>query len=126
MEYRALGRSGIKVSAVGLGVMTFGAQTCEEEAFRQLDVAYDNGITLFDTAENYPAPVDAATQGRSEEILGKWIRARRHQDRVVIATKVAGPGNGPGNMNHIRGASRCLDRHNIAAAVEASLTRTRA
>ena len=123
MEYRPLGRSGIDVSAAGLGVMTFGAQTGEKEAFRQLDMALDAGITLFDTAENYPAPVDAATQGRSEKILGKWIRERGVRDRVLIATKVAGPGNGPGNMDHIRGPERCLDRANIAAAVDASLER---
>lgn len=123
MEYRALGRSGIEVSAVGLGTMTYGAQTGEADAFRQLDMALDAGITLYDTAENYPAPVDAATQGRSEEILGKWVRARGVRQRVVIATKVAGPGNGPGDMTHIRGSERCLDRGNIAAAVDASLRR---
>lgn len=123
MEYKQLGRSDIKVSAVGLGVMTFGSQTDEAEAFKQLDLALDAGITLFDTAENYPAPISAATQGRSEEILGKWIAARGVRDRVVVATKVAGPGNGPGDMTHIRGAERCLDRKNIAAAVDASLRR---
>lgn len=123
MEYRDLGRSGIQVSAVGLGLMTFGSQTSEDEAFRQLDLAFDAGITLFDTAENYPAPVSAATQGKSEEILGKWIAMRGVRDRVVVATKVAGPGNGPGDMSHLRGVGRCLDRANIAAAVDASLRR---
>ncbi len=123
MEYRPLGRSDIRVSAVGLGTMTFGCQTGEDEAFRQLDMALDAGINLFDTAENYPAPVDAATQGRSEAILGKWINERGVRDRVVIATKVAGPGNGPGDMTHIRGEARCLDRANIAAAVDDSLRR---
>jgi aryl-alcohol dehydrogenase-like predicted oxidoreductase len=123
MEYRQLGRSDIRVSAFGLGVMTFGAQTSEEDAFHQLDLALEAGITLFDTAENYPAPVSAATQGRSEEILGRWVKARKVRDKVVIATKVAGPGNGPGDMTHIRGAKRCLDRANIAAAVDASLQR---
>ncbi len=123
MEYRLLGTSGIRVSAFGLGVMTFGAQTGEDDAFRQLDMALDAGITLFDTAENYPAPVDAATQGRSEQILGKWIRERGVRGQVVVATKVAGPGDGPGDMRHIRGAGRCLDAANIAAAVDDSLRR---
>ncbi len=123
MDHRPLGRSGIKVSAVGLGVMTFGAQTDEAEAFKQLDLAFEAGVTLYDTAENYPAPVDARTQGRSEEILGQWINARNLRDNVIIATKVAGPGNGPGDMSHIRGHGRCLDRANIAAAVDASLRR---
>lgn len=123
MEYRALGHSNLKVSAVGLGVMTFGSQTSEEDAFKQMDMAFEAGITFFDSAENYPAPVDAATQGRSETILGNWITARRVRDQVAISTKVAGPGNGPGDMTHIRGAARCLDRANIAAAVDSSLQR---
>jgi aryl-alcohol dehydrogenase-like predicted oxidoreductase len=123
MEYRQLGRSEFRVSAFGLGVMTFGAQTGEDDAFKQLDLAFAAGINLIDTAENYPAPVGAATQGRSEEILGRWIKARGVRSKVVIATKVAGPGNGPGDMTHIRGAKRCLDRANIAAAVESSLRR---
>jgi aryl-alcohol dehydrogenase-like predicted oxidoreductase len=123
MEYRQLGRSDIRVSAFGLGVMTFGAQTGEEDGFRQLDLAFAAGVNLFDTAENYPAPVAAATQGRSEELLGRWIKARGARGKVVIATKVAGPGNAPGDMTHIRGAKRCLDRSNITAAVESSLHR---
>jgi len=123
VDDKPLGRSEIRVSSVGLGVMTFGAQTNEAEAFKQLDLAFAAGITLFDTAENYPAPISAATQGRSEEILGKWIAARGVRNRVVIATKIAGPGDRPGDMTHIRGAARCLDRKNIAAAVDASLRR---
>ncbi len=123
MEYRPLGRSGMKASAVGLGVMTFGAQTGEEDAFRQLDMAFEAGITLFDTAENYPAPVSAQTQGRSEEILGRWIAARRVRDRVIVATKVAGPGNAAGDMTHLRCPDRRLDRANIMAAVDGSLKR---
>lgn len=123
MEYRELGRSGLKVSAFGLGVMTFGGQTPEDDAMRQLDMALDAGITLFDTAENYPTPTGPETQGRSEEILGRWIAARGVRDRVVIATKVAGPGNAAGDMRHIRGENRRLDRANIAQAVDDSLRR---
>jgi aryl-alcohol dehydrogenase-like predicted oxidoreductase len=123
MEFRQLGRSDIRVSAMGLGVMTFGSQTAEDDAFRQLDMAFEAGVTLFDTAENYPAPVSAKTQGRSEEMLGRWIAARGVRDRVVVATKVAGPGNAAGDMNHIRGPDRRLDKANIEAAVEGSLRR---
>lgn len=123
MEYRKLGRSGIEVSAFGLGVMTFGGQTPEEDGMRQMDMAWDAGITLFDTAENYPTPTGRETQGRSEEILGKWVKARGLRDKVVIATKVAGPGNAAGDMTHIRGAERKLDRANIRQAVEDSLRR---
>lgn len=123
MEYRELGCSGLKVSAFGLGVMTFGGQTPEDDAMRQLDMAFDAGITLFDTAENYPTPTGPETQGRSEELLGRWIAARGLRDKVVVATKVAGPGNAAGDMTHIRGPDRHLDRRNIQAAVDASLAR---
>jgi aryl-alcohol dehydrogenase-like predicted oxidoreductase len=104
MDYRELGRSDLKVSAFGLGVMTFGGQTPEDDALRQMDMAWDAGITLFDTAENYPTPTGPETQGRSEEILGRWIAARGLRGKVVIATKVAGPGNAAGDMTHIRSA----------------------
>jgi len=123
MEYRTLGDTEVRVSAMGLGVMTFGAKTGEADAFRQLDMAFEAGITLFDTAENYPAPVLASTQGRSEEILGRWIAVRGLRQRVIVATKVAGPGNGAGDMTHIRGPERRLDRRNILAAVDSSLQR---
>ena len=123
MQYRKLGHSGFDVSQYGLGVMTFGGQTHEDDAMRQMDMAYDAGITLFDTAENYPTPTGPATQGRSEQLLGKWIASRKVRGKVVIATKVAGPGNAAGDMTHIRGAERKLDRANISAAVDASLIR---
>lgn len=123
MEYRQLGRTGLTVSAFGLGVMTFGGQTGEDDAFRQLDMAFAAGITLFDTAENYPTPLSAGTQGRSEEILGRWIARRGLRDKVVIATKVAGPGSAAGPLDYLRGEDRRLDAANIRAAVEASLRR---
>lgn len=123
MDYRELGRSGLTVSAFGLGVMTFGGQTPEDDALRQMDMAWEAGVILFDTAENYPTPTGPETQGRSEEILGRWIAARGLRDKVVIATKVAGPGNAAGDMTHIRGAARRLDRANIRQACEDSLRR---
>ena len=123
MQYRELGHSGLEVSAYGLGVMTFGGQTGEQDAFRQMDMALDAGVTLFDSAENYPTPTGPATQGRSEHLLGKWIAARKVRGKVVIAAKVAGPGNAAGDMTHIRGADRHLDRANVSAAVDASLKR---
>lgn len=123
MEYRKLGHSGFEVSLYGLGVMTFGGQTPEADAMRQMDMAYEAGITLFDTAENYPTPTGAATQGASEALLGKWIASRGVRGKVIVATKVAGPGNAAGDMTHIRGADRKLDRVNISAAIDASLTR---
>jgi aryl-alcohol dehydrogenase-like predicted oxidoreductase len=123
VHYRELGASGLTVSAFGLGVMTFGGQTPEDDALRQLDMAWDAGITLFDTAENYPIPISAESQGRSEEILGRWIAARGLTGKAVVATKVTGPGSAAGDMTHIRGADRRLDRANILAACDASLRR---
>jgi aryl-alcohol dehydrogenase-like predicted oxidoreductase len=123
LQYRKLGHSGLEVSAYGLGVMTFGGQTGEDDAFRQMDMAFEAGVTLFDTAENYPTPIGPETQGRSEALLGKWIAARKIRDKVVIATKVAGPGNVAGDLTHVRGSERCLNAANISAAVDASLIR---
>ena len=119
MEPRPLGRSGMSVSAVSLGVMTFGAQTAPDEAFAQLDLAFASGVSLFDAAENYPAPTMAATQGRAEEILGSWIAARGVRDQVAVATKVTGPRG----LSYLRGETRRLDRDNIRAAVDGSLRR---
>lgn len=121
MEQRPLGRTSATVSAVGLGIMTFGSQTDEADAFEQLDLAAAAGIDLFDVAENYPSPGDAETQGRSEEILGRWLQQRGARDRSVVATKVTGPNGWP----YIRGEHRRLDRDNIRAAVEGSLRRLR-
>lgn len=123
MHYRELGASGLTVSGFGLGIMTFGGQTGEDDARRQLDMAWDAGVTLFDTAENYPIPISAETQGRSEEILGGWIASRGFAGKAVVATKVTGPGNAAGDMSHIRGADRRLDRANVLAACDASLRR---
>jgi aryl-alcohol dehydrogenase-like predicted oxidoreductase len=123
MESRPLGSSELRVSSFGLGVMTFGGQTDEVDARRQLDLAFDSGITLFDTAENYPTPLSAVTQGRSEEILGRWIRDRGVRDRVIVATKVAGPGNAAGELRYLRGEARRLDRTNIRQAIDDSLRR---
>jgi aryl-alcohol dehydrogenase-like predicted oxidoreductase len=123
MEYRPLGRSGLTVSAFGLGIMTFGGQTPEEDGHRQMDLAWERGITLFDTAENYPTPNLAETQGRSEEVLGRWIASRGLRDRVIVATKVTGRGNPAGDMRYIRGEQRRLDRANIVQALDDSLRR---
>ena len=90
MEYRELGRTGVKVSAVCLGTMTFGQQTSEGEGHAQMDYAVDRGITIFDAAELYPIPPKPETQGRTEEIIGSWLAARKARDSVMIATKAIG------------------------------------
>jgi aryl-alcohol dehydrogenase-like predicted oxidoreductase len=92
MDYRALGRTGVKVSRLCLGTMTFGEQNSEAEGHAQMDYALDRGINFFDAAEIYPIPPKPETQGRTEAIIGTWLAARKARDKVVIATKVAGRG----------------------------------
>ena len=121
MKYRTLGRSGVSVSALCLGTMTFGMQNNEAEAHEQLDYALDQGINFIDTAEMYPVPPRAQTQGRTESIIGDWMRQRGNRDRVILATKVAGPGGDW--LDYIRGGNNRLDRANIEAAVNGSLKR---
>ena len=122
MEYRTLGRTGIKVSALGLGTMTFGEQNTEAQGHEQMDYAVDQGINLFDTAEMYSVPPRAETYGSTERILGSWFKRSGKRSQVVLATKVAGPAAGLG-VTHVRGGKNVLDRQNIFAAVDASLQR---
>jgi aryl-alcohol dehydrogenase-like predicted oxidoreductase len=90
MEYRELGRTGVKVSRLCLGTMTFGEQSSEAEGHAQMDYAVARGINIFDAAEIYPIPPKPETQGRTESIIGTWLAARKARDKVLIATKVAG------------------------------------
>lgn len=83
MEYRALGRSGLKVSSIGLGCVTFGREIDEATSFAVMDRAVERGINLFDTAEAY-------AQGSSEEVVGRWLKSRGNRDQIVLATKVSG------------------------------------
>lgn len=120
LEYRSLGRTDITVSSVCLGTMTWGSQNSEAEAHAQIGFALDQGITFLDTAEGYPVtPGTPENRGRTEEYIGSWIEHNRGRDRIVLATKVAGPPRGagmPGNR---------LDRHGIEAALDGSLRRLR-
>ena len=122
MHYRALGRSGIQVSALCLGTMTFGEQNSESQAHAQLDLARDAGINFIDTAEMYPVPPRAETQGRTESHIGTWLAARGCRGQMVLATKVAGPADW---LPHVRGPEARLDRRNIEAALNDSLRRLR-
>jgi aryl-alcohol dehydrogenase-like predicted oxidoreductase len=122
LEYRQLGRTSIKVSAIGLGTMTFGEQNSEAEGHEQMDHAFEQGVNLFDTAEMYSVPPRAETYGSTERIIGSWLKRSGKRDKVIIATKVAGPGKVLG-VTHVRGGDNKLDRQNIMAAVDASLQR---
>lgn len=119
MEYRRLGASDLKVSAICLGTMTYGQQNNEAEAHAQLDYAIAQGINFIDTAEMYPVPPRAETVTRTETIVGNWLR-KQPRDQVILGTKVAGPRRA---MGWIRGGPRALDRANIREAVEGSLAR---
>ncbi|KAF2298610.1 hypothetical protein GH714_024315 [Hevea brasiliensis] len=111
----------LTVSRLCLGTMTFGEQNSLPQSFRLLDEVFHAGINFFDSAEMYPVPQRAETQGRSEEYLGRWIRERKiPRDRVVLATKVTGPS---GQMIWIRGGPKHLDAKNITEAIDNSLQR---
>lgn len=114
METRSLGRTGLKVTSICLGTMTFGNQADEEASFRIMETAADAGVNFVDTADVYPLGGTGETVGRTEEIVGRWLKGKR--DRFVLATKCTGQ-MGPG-ANDL-GSSR---RH-IMSAVEASLRR---
>src|SRR5512135_1303806 len=112
MDYRRLGSSDLNVSALALGTMTFGEQNSEAEAHAQLDFATSRGVNFIDTAEMYPVPPNATTQGRTETFLGNWL-AKRGRDGLVIATKIAGPGR----RDWIRNGRTDITRETIAEAV---------
>jgi aryl-alcohol dehydrogenase (NADP+) len=114
MQHLRLGQSGLQVSRICLGTMTFGLQVDEEGSRAILDRAADAGVTFLDTADVYPLGGDLATAGRTEEILGRWLKGRR--DQYVVATKCFGPtGPRPWDMGNSR-------RH-VMDAIDASLRR---
>ncbi len=109
------------VSEICLGTMTFGSQLDEAASFAVLDHAYEQGIDFYDTAEIYPVPPKADWMGRSEEIVGRWLKTK-DRDTVLIASKVAGPGHG-WFRPPVRSGHTALDRVHIRRAVEGSLRR---
>lgn len=120
MQYRKLGHTDIDVSVICLGSMTWGEQNTPAEAHQQLDFAVAQGINFIDTAELYPSPMRAETQGRTEEYLGRWLKQRPDRDSLVIATKITPAAS---HISYIRGGKNRLDRQNIQAAVDSSLKR---
>lgn len=121
MERRRIGKSGIVVSDICMGTMTFASQ-CDEPLSQQImDVAYDRGIDFYDAAELYPVPPQAETFGQTEEYVGRWLKTKpRHT--VIVATKVTGPGHG-WFRPPVRDGFTALDRHQIKRACEDSLKR---
>ncbi len=116
MAMTRLGRTGLEISRVWLGTMTFGNQADEETSFAIMDAADAAGVTCFDAADAYPLGGGMETRGRTEEIIGRWLASRGARERIVLATKVRNPmGPGPNEGG--------LSRKHIIAACEASLRR---
>ena len=121
MQARRLGTSPIVVSDICMGTMTFGSQVDEPTAHRILDRCFDAGISFYDTAEGYPVPPDAKWMGRTEELVGRWMKTKP-RDAIVMATKVSGPSHG-WFRSPKRSGMTALDRHNIVRALEDSLSK---
>ena len=120
MRYRPLGHTNLQVSLLSLGTMTWGHQNSEQDAHQQLDAAIAAGINFIDTAEMYPVPPRGETYGATESIIGNYVKARGDRADWVLASKVAGPGNG---ISHIRDGNLKFNRQHIVAALDASLKR---
>jgi len=119
MEYNLLPNTEIKVSKICLGTMTWGRQNTEAEGHEQMDYAVDQGINFFDTAELYPVPANAETQGETERIIGSWFKKTGRRDQIVLATKIAGPRD---FTQHIR-KDPSFSKAHIDEAVDKSLKR---
>ena len=116
LKTRALGRTGVQVTELCLGTMTFGFQCDEETSFAILDRAYEGGIRFIDSADVYPLGGSLETVGRTEQIVGRWLQDRNSRDSIILATKCAGAmGSAPNDSG--------LSRHHIIRAVDESLRR---
>ena len=121
MNYRYIGKTGLRVSPICLGTMTFGTQADKKEAFAIMDKAYERGINFFDTAELYPVPPSGELFGLTEEIVGEWMQTKP-RDSIILASKVAGAANG-WFVPPVRHGFTAIDRFHIERAVEGSLKR---
>ncbi|WP_338766018.1 aldo/keto reductase [Massilia sp. METH4] len=120
MEKIKLGRTDVDVTKICLGTMTWGRQNTEADAHAQLDYAIERGINFIDTAEMYPVQPSAETQGLTERYIGTWLKKTGMRDKLVLATKAAGPNP---NIHWVRGGEQNFDEKNLRAAVETSLQR---
>lgn len=119
MKYRKLGNTDLEVSVICLGTMTWGEQNTEAEGWEQLDYALDQGVNFIDTAELYSTPARAETYGSTEKIIGNWLAARKNREKVILGTKIAGPG---AYTRHIR-EDKVYSRKSISDAIALSLER---
>ena len=123
MEYRYIGKSGLRVTPICMGTMSFGSWSDKAESFKILDTAYERGINFYDTAELYPVPPRSDYAGLTEEILGQWLQTKPRES-IILASKVAGAANG-WFVPPIRHGLTAIDRFHIQRAVEGSLKRLR-
>lgn len=123
MKYRKLGNTNIDVSVICLGTMTFGEQNSEAEGFEQMDYALDRGVNFFDTAELYAVMPRKETYGKTEEIVGNWLKSRKKRDKIILASKIASKSED--DLQWIRNGSTNLgfDRKNMDEAINNSLKR---
>jgi aryl-alcohol dehydrogenase-like predicted oxidoreductase len=121
MNYRYIGNSGLRVSEIGLGTMTFGTNADKKESFKIMDRAYETGINFIDTAELYPSPISKELAGISEKWIGEWLQTKP-RDSIILASKVTGGANS-WFVPPIRHGLTALDSFHIIKAVEGSLKR---
>ena len=118
MKYKTLGDTDLKVSLICLGTMTWGEQNTQKEGFEQMDYAVEKEINFFDTAELYAIPPKEKTYGKTEEIIGNWFEKRKNRNKIILASKIAGPG-----LPWIRGGGSQYSEKSIESALHESLKR---
>ena len=118
MNYKKLGNTDLKVSTICLGTMTWGEQNTEQEGFKQMDFALDQGVNFWDTAEIYSVPPKAETYGDTEVIIGNWLKKNKKRDKIILATKVAGPAR-----KYVRNGENSFVGKNLEEALNDSLKR---
>ena len=118
MKFKKLGTTNIDVSLICLGTMTWGTQNTEKDAFEQMDYAVSQGINFFDTAEIYSVPPTSDSYGKTEVMIGNWFEKRKNRDKIILASKVAGPG-----CDWIRGGGKNFDEKKNGEAIDGSLKR---
>ena len=120
MNFKKLGNTELKVSTICLGTMTWGEQNTQKDAFEQMNYALDCEINFFDAAEIYPSPCRKETYGETERIIGNWFNQKKNRDKVILASKIAGPG-----LSWIRNGDQNFSEQKIKKALEDSLQRLR-
>jgi len=118
MKFKKLGDTNIDVSLICLGTMNMGEQNTQEEGFEQMDYSFEQGVNFFDTAEVYAVPPRQETYGKTEEIIGNWFVKSKKREKIILATKMVGPG-----VEWIRNGGGNYTEKNIAIAIDGSLKR---